>query len=115
VPFQVIETERALTVRFYSAMGDVDWIRYGRDTLIHRLGWSQSGTDELSFTAELTQPVWGVLLPSHPVIRCGTAASRSTRDTRLLAPPVQPAYGRRMPTWAWLCGFEHCCGRPEPM
>ena len=59
VPFQVIESEQTLSLRFYSAVADVDWIRYGRDTLIQRLGWSQTGTDELSFTAELTQPVWG--------------------------------------------------------
>ena len=59
VPFQVLESERSLTLRFYSAVGDVDWIRYGNDTLIQRLSWSQSGRDELSFTVDLTQPVWG--------------------------------------------------------
>jgi N-acetylmuramoyl-L-alanine amidase len=59
VPFQVIEGERSLSLRFYSAVGDVDWIRYSRDTLIQRLSWSQSGTDELTFTVDLTQPIWG--------------------------------------------------------
>jgi N-acetylmuramoyl-L-alanine amidase len=105
VPFQVIETERALTVRFYSAVGDVDWIRYGRDTLIHRLGWSQSGTDELSFTVELTQSVWGYrtrwdrndllleirrppsISPTHPL-----------RDRRIAIDPGHPPLGATGPT-----------------
>ena len=59
VPFQVIEDERALTLRFYGAAGDVDWIRYGGDSLVRRLSWSQNRRDELTFAAELTEPVWG--------------------------------------------------------
>jgi N-acetylmuramoyl-L-alanine amidase len=59
VPFQVLENERTLTLQFYGAVGDVDWIRYGGDSLVRRLGWSQSRRDELTFTAELTEPVWG--------------------------------------------------------
>ena len=59
VPFQVVEDERTLTLHFYSAVGDVDWIRYGGDSLVRRLSWSQSRRDELSFTADLTEPVWG--------------------------------------------------------
>src|SRR3954453_1750418 len=59
VPFQVLESEQTLSLRFYSSVADVDWIRYGGDTLIQRLRWSQSSNDELSFTAELTQPVSG--------------------------------------------------------
>jgi N-acetylmuramoyl-L-alanine amidase len=59
VPFQVGEDERSLTLRFYSAVGDVDWIRYASDSLIRRLSWSQCGRDQLTFTAELNQPVWG--------------------------------------------------------
>jgi N-acetylmuramoyl-L-alanine amidase len=59
VPFQVLESERSVTLKFYSAVGDVDWIRYGRDSLVQRLSWTQNGSDELSFTVELSQPVWG--------------------------------------------------------
>jgi N-acetylmuramoyl-L-alanine amidase len=59
VPFQVLESERNLTLRFYSAVGDVDWIRYGNDSLVRRLGWSQNGRDELSFSVDLMEPVWG--------------------------------------------------------
>jgi N-acetylmuramoyl-L-alanine amidase len=54
-----VESERSLALRFYSAVGDVDWIRYGRDTLIQHLNWSQSGREELTFRVDLTQPVWG--------------------------------------------------------
>jgi N-acetylmuramoyl-L-alanine amidase len=59
VPFQVLESERSLSVRFYGAVGDVDWIRYGGDSLVQRLAWSQTGRDELTFTADLADPVWG--------------------------------------------------------
>ena len=59
VPFQVIESDRSLTLRFYSAVGDVDWIRYGSDPLVQRLSWTQSGREELTFSVELSQPVWG--------------------------------------------------------
>jgi N-acetylmuramoyl-L-alanine amidase len=59
VPFQVLETERNLTVKFYGAVGDVDWVRYGSDALVERLSWNQSGRDELTFSIDLAQPVWG--------------------------------------------------------
>jgi N-acetylmuramoyl-L-alanine amidase len=59
VPFQVLETERSLTLRLYSASGDVDWIRYGRESLVARLSWAQPERDEVTLTAELTTPVWG--------------------------------------------------------
>jgi N-acetylmuramoyl-L-alanine amidase len=61
VPFQVSEAERSLTIRFYGAVGDVDWIRYGNgnDALVERLSWNQAGRDELTLTADLAEPVWG--------------------------------------------------------
>ncbi|HEX6432887.1 MAG TPA: N-acetylmuramoyl-L-alanine amidase [Gemmatimonadales bacterium] len=59
VPFQVVESERSLSVKFYGAVGDVDWMRYGGDSLVQRLGWSQTGRDELTFTVDLAEPVWG--------------------------------------------------------
>jgi N-acetylmuramoyl-L-alanine amidase len=59
VPFQVLEDDRSITLRFYSAVGDVDWIRYGGDALIRRLGWIQSRRDELTFAVDLAEPVWG--------------------------------------------------------
>jgi N-acetylmuramoyl-L-alanine amidase len=59
VPFQVLESERSLAIRFYSATGDVDWIRYGNDSLIRQLSWAQPGRDELVLNVELAEPVWG--------------------------------------------------------
>jgi N-acetylmuramoyl-L-alanine amidase len=59
VPFQVDETDRVLAIRFYGAAGDVDWIRYGNDTLIRRVSWAQSERDEVSLSVELGAPVWG--------------------------------------------------------
>jgi N-acetylmuramoyl-L-alanine amidase len=59
VPFQVLETESSLTLRLYSAAGDVDWMRYGRDSLVTRLSWAQPEQDEVTLTVNLTAPVWG--------------------------------------------------------
>src|SRR3954468_1969491 len=59
VPFQISESERSLTLRFYGAVGDVDWIRYGNDALVERVGWNQASRDELTLTADLAEPVWG--------------------------------------------------------
>ncbi len=60
VPFQVTETEQALALRFYSAVGDVDWIRYGaEDSLVRRVSWTQNTGDEVTLTIDLTLPVWG--------------------------------------------------------
>jgi N-acetylmuramoyl-L-alanine amidase len=59
VPFQVLETAQSLALRLYSATGDVDWIRYGSDPLVERLGWAQPERDEVTVTVELAAPVWG--------------------------------------------------------
>ena len=59
IPFQVAEDERSLTLRFYGAAGDVDWIRYGGDPLVPRMSWNQNGADELTFTTDLAEPLWG--------------------------------------------------------
>jgi N-acetylmuramoyl-L-alanine amidase len=60
VPFRVEEDDRSLTVRLYSAVGDVDWMRYGAaDSLVRRMTWRQSASDEVTITFELSEPVWG--------------------------------------------------------
>ena len=59
VPFQVVETERSLALRIYSAVGDVDWIRYGTDPLVERMTWAQPERDEVTLTLDLAAPVWG--------------------------------------------------------
>jgi N-acetylmuramoyl-L-alanine amidase len=59
IPFQVVENERSLALRLYSAAGDVDWIRYGTDSLVERVTWTQPERDEVMLTLELAAPVWG--------------------------------------------------------
>jgi N-acetylmuramoyl-L-alanine amidase len=59
VPFQVSENERSLSIRFYGAVGDVDWIRYANDPLLERLSWNQVSREELTLTVDLAEPVWG--------------------------------------------------------
>jgi len=59
VPFIVLESERSLAVTFYSAVGDVDWMRYGTDSLVRQLRWSQTQRQEVTLTVDLTWPVWG--------------------------------------------------------
>jgi N-acetylmuramoyl-L-alanine amidase len=59
VPFQVTETDRTIALKLYSAVGDVDWMRYGSDSLVERLNWLQSDRQETTLTLELASPVWG--------------------------------------------------------
>lgn len=60
IPFQVTETEHGLELRLYSAVGDVNWIRYGgSDSLVRRIAWAQPAGDEVTVTFDLTSPVWG--------------------------------------------------------
>jgi len=60
VPFRVEEGEERLTLRLYAAVGDVNWIRYGRnDPYLRALAWQQATSDEVTITADLNGPVWG--------------------------------------------------------
>ncbi|MEO8227565.1 MAG: N-acetylmuramoyl-L-alanine amidase, partial [Gemmatimonadota bacterium] len=60
VPFQVTETERALALTLYGAVGDVDWIRFGADdSLITGIAWAQGTSRDVTLTVNLAEPVWG--------------------------------------------------------
>jgi N-acetylmuramoyl-L-alanine amidase len=59
VPFQIMEAERSLAITFYSAVGDVDWMRYGTDSLVRQMSWAQTQRQEVTLTVELSAPVWG--------------------------------------------------------
>jgi N-acetylmuramoyl-L-alanine amidase len=60
VPYQVTESDRRLTLRLYGALGDVNWIQYGSaDTLVRRASWDQDRRDEVTFSLELSEPLWG--------------------------------------------------------
>ncbi len=60
IPFKVDEDERSLTLRFYGARADLDWLQYGgTDPLVRRMWWAQPNDDEVTVTFELAGPVWG--------------------------------------------------------
>jgi N-acetylmuramoyl-L-alanine amidase len=59
VPFKVTESDRSLDITFYSAVGDVDWMRYGTDSLVRRLSWAQNQRQEVTLSVELFTSVWG--------------------------------------------------------
>ena len=59
VPFQVVEAERRLAITFYGAVGDVDWMRYGTDSLVRQMTWAQTQRQEVTLTLDLSAPVWG--------------------------------------------------------
>ncbi len=60
IPIKVEETERSLTLRFYGARSDLDWLQYGgTDPLVRRMSWAQPSEGEVTVTFELDGPVWG--------------------------------------------------------
>jgi N-acetylmuramoyl-L-alanine amidase len=60
VPFRVDESERSLSLRIYSAVADMDWIRYtGTDPFVRLISFAQPTEDEVVLTVDLTQDVWG--------------------------------------------------------
>lgn len=60
VPYQVTESDSALTVRLFGAVGDLDWMRYGgADPLVRQMQWQQASADEVTITVLLSQAVWG--------------------------------------------------------
>jgi N-acetylmuramoyl-L-alanine amidase len=59
VPFQVDESERSLAITFYSARADVDWMRYGTDSLVQQLSWAQTQRGVATLKVDLLAPVWG--------------------------------------------------------
>ncbi len=60
VPFKVLEEEKRLTLTFFGAQGDINWIQYGpADPLVSQIRWSQPNADEVALTVDLSDPVWG--------------------------------------------------------
>lgn len=60
IPFRVDEDGRTLRLRFYGAVGDVNWIRHGAaDTLVAAVSWAQAAADEVTLTFDLGRVVWG--------------------------------------------------------
>lgn len=60
IPFRVDEEDRRITVRFYGAQSDLDWLQYGgTDPLVTRMTWAQPTEDEVTVTFELSSRVFG--------------------------------------------------------
>jgi N-acetylmuramoyl-L-alanine amidase len=106
VPYQLTEGDRTLTLRLYGALGDVNWIQYGAaDTLIRRAGWAQDRRHEVTFSLELSRPIWGyharwergdLLLDVRrpPPLRPGS----SLKGYRIAVDPGHPPGGSTGPT-----------------
>ncbi len=98
-------SERSLAITFYSAVGDVDWMRYGTDSLVPQLGWTQTQRHEVTVTVELTAPVWGyrarwsrndlMLEIRRPP---SLAASNPLRGRTIAIDPGHPPLGSTGPT-----------------
>ena len=60
LPFRMSEDNHTLAIRFYGAVGDVNFMRYGAaDTLVRGMSWDQTAADEVTLTLDLSRPVWG--------------------------------------------------------
>jgi N-acetylmuramoyl-L-alanine amidase len=106
VPYQVTESERAVVVRLYSAVGDVNWIRYGgTDPLVTGIAWDQPAGDEVTISFSLAEPVWGfrtrwqqndliVEIRRPPVIN----GSNPLAGRRIVVDPGHPPLGATGPT-----------------
>jgi N-acetylmuramoyl-L-alanine amidase len=105
VPFQVAESERSLAITFYSAVGDVDWMRYGTDSLVRQLNWAQTQRQEVTLTVDLTAPLWGyrtrwsrndlLLEIRRPP---GLSAANPLRGRTIAIDPGHPPLGATGPT-----------------
>ena len=106
VPYQVTESERGVVLRLYSAVGDVNWIRYGgTDPLVTGIAWDQPAGDEVTISFSLAEPVWGfrtrwqqndliVEIRRPPVIN----PSNPLAGRRIVVDPGHPPLGATGPT-----------------
>ncbi len=107
LPFQVSETERSVSITFYGATGDVNWIRYGTaaDSMVRTIAWSQGTAHDVTLTVELARPLWGfrtrwdrgdLLLEIHrpPAIDAGDPL----KDRLIVVDPGHPPAGASGPS-----------------
>ncbi|HEU5358275.1 MAG TPA: N-acetylmuramoyl-L-alanine amidase [Gemmatimonadales bacterium] len=105
-PFHVDEDASRLTLTLYGARGDVNWIQYGGvDPLIGGARWDAPAADQVRFTIDLTQPVWGyrtrwdgtdliLEIRRPPVID----AAHPFQGRRIVIDPGHPPLGAKGPT-----------------
>ena len=109
LPYRVEEDDRALTLRLYGGVSDVNWMQYGAtDPFVTRMSYRQEASDELTITLELSRRVWGyrsrfdgrdlllevrrppVIDPRHPL-----------RGRTIVLDPGHPRVGATGPTRLW--------------
>lgn len=106
VPVQVEAGVRGLEVVLYSAVGDLDWLRYGgTDPFLARISWRQRTHDEVALTLETGGPLWGwrvrttagdlVLELRRPPL---LDARHPLKDLRIVVDPGHPPLGATGPT-----------------
>jgi N-acetylmuramoyl-L-alanine amidase len=60
LPFEVLESDRSLSVLIYGGTSATDWVIYGKhEPLIERAWWEQPRSDLYRFNLDLTKSVWG--------------------------------------------------------
>jgi N-acetylmuramoyl-L-alanine amidase len=105
-PYQVEESERGLALRFYGAVGDPNWIRYGESVgALRSVTWRQVATDEVDLSFQLDRPLWGyrirwdrtdLLLELRPRPRMDPVAP--LRGRLIVVDPGHPPLGSTGPT-----------------
>lgn len=104
VPYEIVEGDRSLDVMIYGGTGDVNWIRYGGDSLVRRMAWTQTA-EGVRLSIDLTQPVWGfrsrwdrgdllIEIRRPPDLRLG----RPLQDLLVVVDPGHPPLGASGPT-----------------
>jgi len=106
VPYRVDEDDRGITVRFYGAQSDLDFVQYGgTDPLVPRITWAQLSDEECTVTFELSVPLFGwrarwegeslVLEIRRPP---AVDAARPLRGRLIAVDPGHPPVGATGPT-----------------
>ncbi|HET7024249.1 MAG TPA: N-acetylmuramoyl-L-alanine amidase [Gemmatimonadales bacterium] len=105
-PFHVDEDGHRLQLTLFGVRGDVNWIQYGGvDPLIAGARWDAPAADQVRFTIDLTDPVWGYRtrwegtdlifeIRRPPVID----AAHPLRGRRIAIDPGHPPLGAKGPT-----------------
>ena len=105
-PFRVAEEEKRLSLTFYGARGNVNWIQYGGvDPLISQVRWDAPAADQVRVEVDLTAPVWGyhtrwdgtdlILEVRRPP---AIDAAHPFRGRRIVIDPGHPPLGAKGPT-----------------
>lgn len=105
-PFRVSEEEKRLSLTFYGARGNVNWIQYGGvDPLIAQVKWDAPAADQVRLTVDLAASLWGYRtrwdgtdlvfeIRRPPVID----AAHPFRGRRIVIDPGHPPLGATGPT-----------------